>query len=355
MKKLFTKTKLGNLELKNHIVMAPLTRSRAINNIPNDLMVEYYTQRAGAGLIITEGSAPSENGLGYARIPGIFSKEQIQGWKKITKAVHEKGSKIFIQIMHTGRASHPLNMKSEATILAPSAIALTGTIWTDQSQLQPYPVPKEMSLEEIKSTQDEYVHAAKSAIEAGFDGVELHSANGYLLEQFLHPNANKRSDSYGGSDENRMRFVLETAKKVVDAIGANKVGIRISPYGVFNDTGAFPGIDDFFKNLSKKLSDLGLVYIHLVDHSAMGAPTVPEALKREIKRVFKGTVILSGGYDANRAESDLLEQNAQLIAFGRPFISNPNLVEKLQKNLELTPVISETLYTPGAKGYTDYV
>ncbi len=237
--KLFSNYKLGNIELKNRTVMAPMTRSRAINNIPNDLMVEYYVQRSDAGLIVTEGVAPSANGLGYPRIPGIYNKSQLEGWKKVTKDVHEKGGKIFIQFMHTGRASHPDNMEEGTEVLAPSAIALSGEMWTDQNGMQPYPVPKEMTLQDIEQTENEYVQAAKNAIEAGFDGVELHGANGYLIDQFINTASNKRSDKYGGSSENRSRFAIEVAKKVVDAIGPERTAIRLSPYGAFNDMEGF--------------------------------------------------------------------------------------------------------------------
>ena len=334
--------------------MSPLTRSRATENIPNDLMVQYYTQRAGAGLIITEGTSPSPNGLGYPRIPGLFSQAQVQGWKKVTDSVHAKGGKIFVQLMHTGRVSHPANLPKDAKILAPSAIKISGQMWTDSAGLQDYPVPTEMSEAEIKTAIQEYIKSAELAMQAGFDGVELHAANGYLLEQFLNPNANKRTDQYGVSAENRMRFTLDVARGVAEKIGAKKLGIRVSPYGVFNDTGAFEGIDAFYGDLAKKLSDIGLLYIHVVDHSSMGAPAVNPNVKKQIRENFKGTYILSGGYDAKRAEHDLAENKGDLVAFGRPFISNPNLVEKMRDGTELKESNPTTYYTPGPKGYTDY-
>lgn len=247
--KLFSPAKIGAIELRNHIVMSPMTRSRAIGNVPNDLMVKYYTQRADAGLIITEGTSPSPNGLGYARIPGIFNQRQIDGWKKITDAVHQKGGKIFIQLMHTGRVSHPLNLPEGAHILAPSAIKAEGQMWTDTQQMQPQPVPIAMTAEELAETKTEYVTAAKNAIAAGFDGVELHSANGYLLEQFISPFSNIRTDNYGGSIENRTRFVVEVGNEVASAIGKEKTGIRVSPYGVFNDMPHYPEIDATYNYL----------------------------------------------------------------------------------------------------------
>ncbi len=352
--KLFEQYKLGKLTLNNRVVMAPLTRSRATDNVPNEIMVKYYSQRATAGLIITEGTSPSPNGLGYARIPGLYNEAQKMGWSKVTKAVHEKGGKIFLQIMHTGRVSHPLNMPIETKIFAPSAITLSGKMWTDSQGEQPHPTPVEMTVADIRNAVNEYATSAELAIQAGFDGVELHSANGYLIEQFLNPNVNKRKDDYGASAEGRMRFALEVAAAVTKKIGADCVGIRISPYGAFNDTGAFDGVDAFYETYAKKLSDLGLVYIHVVDHSSMGAPPVSAELKRKIRENFKGAYILSGGYDGDRAESDLKENKGDLVAFGRPFISNPNLVNKLKNKLPLAPPDHTKFYTPGPDGYSDY-
>ncbi len=352
--KLFESTKLGSMKLKNRVVMAPLTRSRAIGNVPNDLMATYYSQRAGAGLIISEGTSPSVNGLGYARIPGIYSHEQVAGWKKTTNAVHSKGASIFLQVMHTGRVSHPANMPKDAKVLAPSAIGISGQMWTDSDGEQSFPVPTAMTEDEIKLTIEEYVTAAKLAIEAGFDGVELHAANGYLVDQFLSPLSNKRTDSWGATPEGRMKFALEIAKQTAARIGADRVGIRLSPYGVFNDMGAFEGIDDFYVQLATEVSKLKLAYIHLVDHSSMGAPTVKPELKKNIRDAFRGSLILSGGYDASRANVDLQENKGDLIAFGRPFISNPNLVELMKTKGTLKEPDPSKFYTPGPEGYTDY-
>jgi N-ethylmaleimide reductase len=353
--KLFSPAKVGTIELKNHIVMAPMTRSRAIDNVPNDLMVEYYTQRAGAGLIVTEGTSPSPNGLGYARIPGIFSQEQVNGWKKITDAVHQKGGKIFIQLMHTGRVSHQLNLPKGAQVLAPSAVKADGKMWTDTQQMQDQPVPAAMTPNQLAETKAEYVTAAKNAIAAGFDGVELHSANGYLLEQFISPFSNVRTDSYGGSIENRTRFVIEVANEVAAAIGKEKTGIRVSPYGVFNDMPHYPEIDATYKYLTEELNKIGIAYIHIVDHSAMGAPAVPAEIKEAIRESFKNTLILSGGYEKERAEADLKSGKADLIAIGRPFINNPDLVEREQNNWPLSQDLNmDQFYTADEKGYTDY-
>jgi N-ethylmaleimide reductase len=351
---LFSEYKFGRINLNNRLVMAPMTRSRAVNNIPNDLMAEYYAQRTGAGLIITEGTSPSPNGLGYARIPGLFNDEQVQGWRKITGAVHKKNGHIFVQLMHTGRVAHQLNLPVDGKVIAPSAIGLKGEIWTDRKQLQPYPVPDKMSIDDIQKTIEEYTYSAKLAVEAGFDGVELHGANGYLIEQFINPSANQRTDIYGGSAENRIRFALEIAEMSAGAIGPDRLGIRVSPYGVSNGMLEYEGIEETYALLAEKLSKLNLGYMHIVDHSSMGAPQVPSSIKALIREKFNGTIILAGGYDLQKAESDLLNKKADLIAMGRFFISNPNLVDKFKQHGELISADRSTFYTPGEKGYTDY-
>lgn len=351
---LFTFTTLGKLQLKNRITMAPLTRSRAIGNVPNELMEKYYRLRAGAGLIITEGTSPSPNGLGYARIPGLFNDAQVQGWRRVTDSVHQAGGKIFVQLMHTGRVSHPANMPADAKVLAPSAIAAPGEMWTDSNGLQPHPVPTAMNEADIAHAIAEYATASKRAIEAGFDGVELHAANGYLIDQFLNAASNHRTDRWGGSIENRIRFAVEVAKAAAIAIGADHIGMRISPYGVFNGMTADAEMDALYERLIAELNNIGLAYIHIVDHSSQGAPEVSPALKAKIRATFKGKYIMSGGYDLARANADLDLQRGDLVAFGRPFISNPDLVEKLRNGSPLTAPDSNTFYTPGEKGYTDY-
>jgi len=353
--KLFTPAKVGSIEVKNRIVMAPMTRCRAIGNIPNELMAQFYSARADAGLIITEGTAPSANGLGYTRIPGIFTMEQVKGWKKVTTAVHKKGGKIFIQLMHTGRISHPLNMPPDSQIIAPSAIRAAGQMWTDFKQLQNFPVPKEMTMHDIIVAKANYVTAAQNSLEAGFDGVELHGANGYLLEQFISPVSNNRKDKYGGNIENRCQFVIEVVNSVARAIGKDKTGIRISPYGVASDMPIYPEIDPTYKYLCEKLNTLDIAYIHQVDHSSMGGPIVPMEIKKMIRTIFKNTIILSGGYNLERAEVDLDNGLGDLIAFGRPFINNPDLVERFKKDLPLSENLRMDLfYTNSKEGYTDY-
>ncbi len=352
---LYSAYTLGSTRLANRIVMAPMTRSRAINNIPNDLMVKYYSDRAEAGLIITEGTAPSPDGLGYARIPGLFNKEQVNAWKKVTDAVHEKGGKIFVQLMHTGRISHPLNLPDEGIVRGVSAVAAANTqMYTDKQGLQPLPVPKEISIEEIADLIAEFVQSAKYAVEAGFDGVELHGANGYLLDQFLNSASNHRTDTYGGTPENRNRFVLEVAAAVADAIGKGKTGIRLSPFGAFNEMQADEHTEQQYIQLASGLKQTGIAYIHVVDHSSMGAPAVPQKLKDAVREAFGSTIILSGGYDAARAEADLEEGKGELVAFGRPLLANPDFVERIRIGAELNQPDFDTFYTPGEKGYNDY-
>jgi len=346
---------LGNTTLANRIVMAPMTRTRAINNNANELIAAYYAQRASAGLIISEGISPSPNGLGYARMPGIFSKEQITSWKQVTRGVHENGGKIFAQIMHTGRIGHGLNLPPKARILAPSSVLAPGQIYTDQEGMKDHPVPQTLTEKQIQEAKEEFVSGARNAIEAGFDGIEFHGANGYLLEQFLSPHSNQRTDNYGGSIENRSRFVLEVVEAAVAAIGKDKVGIRLSPYGIYNDMPHYAEIDATYTYLAEQLNKLGIVYIHLVDHSAGGAPEVPLSIKKSIREKFTNTLILSGGYTLDRAEEDLVSGFADLVAFGKPFLSNPDLVERLKRSFPLNIKLdASTLYTSGAKGYTDY-
>lgn len=352
---LFERYKLGNTELANRIVMAPMTRCRAIDNMPNELMATYYGQRAGAGLIITEGVSPSPNGLGYIRMPGIFSDEQVEGWKKVTGAVHDRGGKIFMQLMHTGRMGHPLNLPRGAEILAPSAVNPGQKMYTDAAGMMDIPTPGEMTAEDIQQARKEFMKGAINAITAGFDGIELHGANGYLLEQFLSPHTNQRSDNYGGSVENRCRFVLETAEAVGRSIGMDKTAIRLSPYGVAGGMKPYPEIEETYSYLAGHLDDLGILYIHIVDNSAMGAPQVPVAIKKSIRERLRNTQIMAGGYTVETAERDIENGMADLIAFGKPFINNPDLVERLKNNYPVdTQYDFSTFYTPGAKGYTDF-
>jgi N-ethylmaleimide reductase len=348
---LFSAFTLGGIRLKNRIVMAPMTRSRATGNMPNELMVKYYSDRAQAGLIITEGTSPSPNGLGYARIPGIFSEEQVKDWTAVTKTVHTNNGKIFLQIMHTGRVSHPLNMPAGSKVLAPSAVAAAGQMWTDQDGMQTQPVPLEMTLADISSTISEYVEAAKSAVKAGFDGVEIHAANGYLPMQFLNPGSNRRSDTYGGGAHGRNRFVLELAEKISAAIGGDKTGIRLSPSNPFNEMAVYEGVDQQYLALVEGLQKSGLAYLHFVGFMGYA---IGESLLKNIRSTFSGAIILNGGYTAEKAEAALEEGKADLISFGVPFIGNPDFVERIAKGSDLAVPDQATFYSPGDKGYTDY-
>jgi N-ethylmaleimide reductase len=352
---IFAPTSLGALTLRNHLVMAPMTRNRAVEaNTPNALMAEYYAQRAGAGLIITEGTSPSPNGTGYPRIPGLWSPGQVAGWKLVTGAVHDRGGRIFVQLMHTGRVGHPLNLPADAELLAPSAVAAPGEMYTDARGQQPHPAPRAMTDADVRHAIAEYVAASRHAIAAGFDGVELHGANGYLLEQFLSPDTNRRTDAWGGSVEKRLTFVVEVARQVAEAIGGGRVGIRLSPYGVNAGMVAYPEIDQTYRLLVAALAPTGLQYVHLVDHSAMGAPPVPAALKLELRRAWPRTFILAGGFDRASAEAALREGRADLVAFGRPYLANPDLAGRLERSQPLNAPDFSTFYTPGPAGYTDY-
>jgi N-ethylmaleimide reductase len=347
---LFTPTELAGLPLKNRVVMAPMTRSRAIGNVPNPLMATYYAQRAEAGLIITEGTAPSANGLGYARIPGLFTAEQARGWRLVTDAVHAEGAKIFVQLMHTGRVGHPLNMAAEARIVGPSAIAAPGAMFTDQEGPQPHPTPEAMTEAEIEGAIAEFEASAVLSQEAGFDGVELHGANGYLIDQFLNTASNQRSDGWGGSIDGRIRFAVAVTRRVAATIGAERVGIRLSPYGAFGGMQPDAEMEALYVRLAAALKEIGIAYVHLVDHSSMGAPPVPAALKAAIREAFGGAVILSGGFDAASAEAALAAGLGELVAFGRPFIANPRLVTKMQTGAPLAAPDFSTFYSPGERG-----
>lgn len=352
--RIFENYQLGNISLANRIVMAPMTRSRALQNIPNDLMATYYAQRASAGLIITEGTSPSPNGLGYARIPGIYSQEQIEGWKKVTDAVHAKGGKIFIQFMHTGRVSHEINLPKGAKVVGSSEIAAAGDMWTDTNGMQPHTTPQKLTTEEVKTTIQEYVQAAKNAITAGFDGVELHAANGYLIEQFINGGINTRTDEYGGSVENRSRFLLEIAEQTVAAIGKEKVGVRISPFSTFNDIPAYDGVEETYIHIAKKLTDLDIAYLHYLDHSPTGLDLVSQDLRNAFRESFKNTLIFCGALTKESASAIIESGQVDLAAFGKLYLSNPDLVERLAADAELEQPNFDLLYMPGAEGYTDY-
>ncbi len=352
--RLDTPFRLGSIDLKNRVVMAPMTRCRALGNLANQLMATYYAQRAEAGLIITEGTAPAPEGLGYARIPALYDQAHADAWRLVTDAVHAAGSRIVVQLMHTGRVGHPLNMPAGARLLAPSAIAAPGSMYTDQEGPKEHPVPEAMSEADIEAAIEAFAHAAELAVAAGFDGVELHGANGYLIEQFLNTASNQRSDRWGGSVEGRARFAVEVARRAAARIGAGRVGIRLSPYGANGGMVVDPDTDRLYLHLARELGALGLAFVHLVDHSAMGAPPVPAAIKEGIRAAFGGPVILCGGFDAATADAELDAGRAELIAFGRPFLANPRLLTAMRRGLPLAAPNFALAYTPGPEGYTDY-
>jgi N-ethylmaleimide reductase len=354
-KHLFEPAQLGGLTLKNRLAMSPMTRSRSnVQGLANALMADYYAQRAGAGLIITEGTAPHPNGRGYPRIPGLWSAEQALSWRAVTEAVHAEGARIFAQLMHTGRVGHPDNLPGGAELVAPSALAAPGQMYTDEHGPQAHPVPRVMNQADIQVAKDAYVEACQHAITAGFDGVELHGANGYLLEQFLSPWTNQRTDTWGGSVEKRMRFVLETVRECAAAIGADRLGIRLSPYGTNGGMLAYPEIDETYRKLGAALAAEKIAYVHLADHSSMGAPAVPVELRKAYRQMFPAGLILGGGYDREKAEAALKADEGDVIAVGRAWLANPGLDLRWQKGLPLNQPDHNTFYTPGPKGYTDY-
>jgi N-ethylmaleimide reductase len=354
---LFTPFRLGRIELKNRAVMSPMTRSRSLGNIPGELVATYYAQRAAdAGLIVTEGTSPSPNGLGYPRIPGLFNGDHVRGWRGVTDAVHARGGSIFVQLMHTGRVSHVQNLPIGARVLAPTTLPLPGQeMWVDAlGSSVPLTPATAMTEGDIEEAIEEYVASAKLAIDAGFDGVELHGANGYLIEQFLNATSNHRTDAWGGSIERRARFGFEVARRTAVAIGGDRLGIRMSPYGTNGGMKPDPEVETSYPYFAERMREAGLVYVHVVDHSAMGAPPVSDTVKAAIRARFGGTIILAGGYDLARAEDDLQAKKGELVAFARFYLANPDYLARARSGQALNPPDFSTFYTPGPKGYTDY-
>lgn len=361
---LFQSYQLGGLSLKNRIVMPPMTRSRAgKGEVATELMGNYYGQRASAGLIISEGTQISRQGQGYAWTPGIFSQEQINGWRKVTDAVHAAGGVMFAQLWHVGRISHVLLQENGASPVSASAILADGVkVFVDPlgkgpedgvGEMIQHSMPRELTIPEIKQIIQEYAQAAKNAIAAGFDGVELHGANGYLIEQFMDSQTNRRTDEYGGTVANRLRFLREVVTAVVDAVGKERVGVRQAPL-----TTLMGAIDDdpetTYIEAAKFLNDSGIAYIHIAEADWENAPVMPIAFKEAYRRAFSGTLIYAGKYTKERAEEALQNGWADLIAFGRPFIANPDLPYRLEHNLPLNEPIREKFFGGGAEGYTDY-
>lgn len=346
---------LHGLSLPNRVVMAPLTRARAgVTRVPNDLMQEYYIQRASAGLIISEAVTISEQGFGWVDSPGIYNEAQVEGWKKITTALHEKGTPIFMQLWHCGRASHSSFHAGKPPVSA-SAIKLNGDTIHSPAGKQPYETPRALETHEVAAVVQDYLRAAERAKAAGFDGIEIHAANGYLIDQFLQSKTNHRTDVYGGSLENRFRFLKEIVEAILTVWPADRVGVRLSPNGVFNDMGS-PDFRETFTDAAKRLNAFGLAYLHVVDGLAFGFHELGAPMQLpEFRAVFSGTLMGNCGYTAEAAESAIASGNADLIAFGRPFLSNPDLVERFANGWELNPPAEMQVWSsPGAEGYTDF-
>lgn len=353
---LLTPITIGDLELKNRIVMAPLTRSRAgEERIPNRLMQTYYSQRASAGLIITEATSISRQGLGWLHSPGIYTDEQAKAWQLVTSALHEKETPVFLQLWHCGRASHSSFHPEEGLPVSASAIAIEGDQIHTPVGKQPYEVPRALGTEEIPQLIADYRQAAVRAKAAGFDGVEIHAANGYLLDQFLQSKTNLRTDAYGGSIENRARLLLEVVKAVSEVFPANRIGVRLSPNGVFNAMGS-PDFRETFLYVATQLNRYGLAYLHVMTGLGFGFHQLGEAMTgKEFKAVFDGPVMVNVGYTKETAEAAIQDGEADLVAFGRPFISNPDLVERFANNLPLNPdAPMEAWYAFTEAGYTDF-
>ncbi|SDP15401.1 N-ethylmaleimide reductase [Ralstonia sp. 25mfcol4.1] len=357
---LFQPLTLGGLTLPNRIVMPPMTRSRASEpgDVPNDLMAEYYAQRAGAGLIVSEGTWISPLGKGYAWTPGIHTSEQVAGWRKVTRAVHAAGGRIFAQLWHVGRLSH-ISLLDGRSPVSSSAIQAQGVnVFVAERDGTPGFVqasqPRALTVDEIHAIVDEYRQAARNAMAAGFDGVELHAANGYLVNQFIDSGANHRTDEYGGSLDNRLRFLGEVAQALIEGTGSkDRVGVRLAPLTTLNGcVDADP--ETTYTAAAKRLGELGVGYIHIAEADWDDAPHMPLAFKRRLRDVFPGTLIYAGKYNAERANAALREGWADLIAFGRPFVANPDLPERLRTGAALTPHDRNTLFGGGAQGLTDY-
>ena len=347
---LFTPTTLGALQLRNRIVMAPMTRSRAAaEGMSTDIMVDYYRQRASAGLIISEGIAPSADGLGYCRTPGIYTEAQVAAWRAVTDAVHEEGGSMVAQIMHVGRVGNVLNKPAGSETVAPSAIRAKGDMYTDQQGMQPFDEPRALTLDEIPAVVEDYRNATVNAFAAGFDGVELHCTSGYLPAQFLSTGTNKRTDDYGGSPENRVRFVLEVLQAMCSVSGAGRVGMRICPDNPFNNLHD----DDpqqTFDYLLERVARMDLAYLHVI--------RFPNGRVQNLelgRRYMADRLIGNESFDFEEAENAVAAGELTAVSFGRPFIANPDLVERWQQGLTLATFDLATLYTPGAEGYSTYL
>ena len=352
---LFTPVQLGALRLPHRVLMAPLTRCRAEpGNVPGSLMAEYYRQRASAGLIIAEATAVTPRGFGYPNTPGIFTEAQVAGWRRVTDAVHAAGGRIVLQLWHVGRVSHPFYQPNGELPVAPLALAPKGKVWAGTGMAD-YVTPRALETAEIPGIIADYVHGAKCAKEAGFDGVEIHAANGYLIDQFLRSGSNQRTDTYGGSVENRIRLAVEVTEAVAQVWGADRVGIRLSPGGVFNDMSDADPLATFGA-LLRRLDPMGLAYAHITRVTAQDiAHGARDGVgPREIRAHYRGRIVSAGGFDRPQAEQALREGWADALAFGVPFLANPDLPERLRRDAPLNTPDEATFYASGPKGYTDY-
>ncbi len=350
---LFSPVKLGSIDLNNRIVMAPLTRNRAGEaGVPQPINVTYYEQRASAGMVITEATPISPMAHGYPLLPGIYTDAQVAGWKKIPDAVHAKGGKIVIQLWHVGRISHPSLLPDNALPVAPSAIKPAGQAFTYQG-LVDYVTPRALAADELPGIVADYVHATQCALAAGFDGVEVHAANGYLLDQFLRDGSNKRTDNYGGSFENRARLLMEVTKAVVAAAGADKVGVRLSPVNPFNDM-KDSNPQAMFNYVTEQLNQFGLAYLHVVEGSIHGGGESDPFDFAAMRKLFKGGYVANLAYDKARGNAAIASGHADAVAYGVPFIANPDLVERFRLDAPLNPADSSSFYGGSEKGYTDY-
>jgi len=354
---LFSPVKLGPYELPNRLVMAPLTRNRAgAGFVPRALNATYYAQRASAGLIITEATQVSPEGLGYPNTPGIYSPEQVAGWRLITEAVHAKGGRIFLQLWHVGRISHPALQPNNALPVAPSAIAPEGEAATYEG-MKPFVTPRALETHEISGIVEQYRQGAQNALEAGFDGVEIHAANGYLVDQFLRDGSNHRTDQYGGSIQNRARFLLEITAAVVSVWGGNRVGVRLSPSGSFNSMSDSDPVA-MFTYAAEALNPFHLAYLHIVeprsDVNYVAGTSTSSLTTGYFRSIFKGTLIAAGGYDRESGNAALANGEADLVAYGRLFIANPDLPERFAINAPLNPADRSTFYGGDERGYIDY-
>jgi len=358
MPSIFSSYPLGSITLRNRIVMAPMTRARNVDLTPNEDTALYYRQRAGAGLIISEGLPISQESRGAVFIPGIYTHAQVKGWQAVTRAVHEEGGVIFAQIWHVGRASHTsyqIGGQAPISSVDTQANAQTFALGDDgKPTFVPQSKPRALGADEMPRLVNDYVTAALNAMDAGFDGVEIHGANGYLLEQFINGGLNTRTDAYGGSIEKRLRLPLEIVDGVCAAIGSKRTGIRMSPFGRFNDMPAFEGEADTWLTFARKLSERKLAYVHVSDQATLGAEAIPDGFVDRFRHTYDGTLILAGGLEHESGQAALDAGRADLIAIGRPFISNPDLVERFRNGWPLSPSNRATYYGGGAEGYIDY-